>query len=112
MEISAHYLTPFVPIRNWKMRLNRVRLILTAVILCGLPPCVFAAAQEPRLELHKPVERDLAPGSADEFHIDLQAGTFIHVVAQQEGIDVVLAILDPKGREAVTTDSPNRDFGP
>ena len=111
MPISAHHLTPFVPIRNWKMRLHRVRPILTTVILCGLLG-VLAAAQDLRLELHKPVERDIAPGGADIFRIDLQAGQFVHVVAQQEGIDVVLAVIDPKGREAVSTDSPNRDFGP
>jgi hypothetical protein len=87
MEISAHYLTRFVPIRNRKMRLHRVRPILSAAILCGLPLGVFAAAQESRLELHKPVERAIAPGGADSFHVDLQAGEFIHVVAQQEGID-------------------------
>ena len=124
MAISADYLAPFVAIRNLKMGQLRVAPILTAAILCGLPLDTFAAAQDPRpgtevqirnagrLQLHKPVERDIAPGGTDVFNIDLQAGEFIHVVARQEGIDVVIAIVDPMGREAVSTDSPNRDFGP
>src|ERR1700678_1976098 len=121
MENSAHSLAPSIPIRNWKM--GRVKAVLIAAVLCGLP-LELSVAQElrpgsdvqiwnaGRLELHKPVKREIAGGSADVFHINLKAGEFVHVVARQEGIDVVLAILDPKGREAVSTDSPNGDFGP
>jgi len=65
-----------------------------------------------RLELHKPVERDVGPGEADIFTLEVHAGDFIHLVAEQEGVDVVLEILDAKGREVVSIDSPNREFGP
>src|ERR1017187_2218643 len=45
-----------------------------------------------KLELHHPVERDMLFGQADLFPVDAAAGQFLHVVADQKGVNVWLRI--------------------
>ena len=63
------------------------------------------------LELHRAVERTAVPGQVDLFPVALKAGTFVHVAVEQKGVDVVLSVVDPAGREIVSRDSPNGAFG-
>src|ERR1700733_1599552 len=84
-------------------------LLVCAQVTPTAQPKVHVAG---RLELHQPVEREITPGDADLFTLDVHAGEFLHVMAEQKGIDVVLEILDSKGITVVSMDSPNRDFGP
>src|SRR5579864_7728235 len=59
-----------------------------------------------------PIDRQLAAGLADEYAIHLEAGQFMHIVVQQMGVDVVVAIRDPQGKVIVEADRPNGFFGP
>ncbi len=42
---------------------------------------------------------------------DLETGDFLHVLVDQQGIDVVLRLFDPHGEELGTVDSPNGKDG-
>jgi len=64
------------------------------------------------LELGKPVERELQGGGTDTYEIKVKKGQFLHVVAEQRGIDVVLVVSDPQGKILVQADSPNAAWGP
>ena len=73
-----------------------------------------AAGPQPfaRLELHRPIERELGPGQTDGFTLEMAAGQFARVVALQKGVDAVLTVARPDGKVIVRTDSPNHDMGP
>ncbi|HEV3255103.1 MAG TPA: tetratricopeptide repeat protein, partial [Candidatus Acidoferrales bacterium] len=81
-------------------------------------PAASAAAPAPTerlvgiLEPGKPVERELQGGQTDTYTIELKAGQFLHVIAEQKGIDVVLQLIGPDGKTIVEADSPNGAWGP
>ena len=66
----------------------------------------------PRLELGKPLERELAGGQSHAYSVTLSAGQYLHVVVEQRGIDVVVTLFGPAGQKLLEVDSPNGDQGP
>lgn len=77
--------------------------------------CVFltANAQSPTtLQVGTPIERTLATGQSQEFTINLAENTFIQLVVEQRGIDVVVKVVSPAGKPMGEYDSPNGDEGP
>jgi CHAT domain-containing protein/Tfp pilus assembly protein PilF len=80
--------------------------MLGALLLaCGS----FAQA---RLEVQRPVEREMRAGGEDTYTVRLEAGQYVRVAVEKIGIDVVVSILGPDGRKLADADSPNGDFGP
>ncbi len=75
-----------------------------------------AAAQSDRdiqlLERDKPVERELAGGQSHSYRIALTAGQYLRVIVDQRGIDVVVMLIAPDGKQLIEVDSPNGDKGP
>lgn len=63
------------------------------------------------LELSKPVGRELAGGQSHSYRIVLTTGQYLRVVANQRGIDVVVTLFGPDGKEIVEVDSPNGTQG-
>ena len=64
------------------------------------------------LQLHRAIERELAPGQTDEYTVKVASGQFVRVVARQMGVDVAVAILDPQGKTVAEADRMNGAFGP
>jgi len=87
------------------------RLFVTVSLLAG-----SLAAQIDKdaliLELGKPVERELRGGQAHSYRILLTSGQYIHIVVDQRGIDVVVALFGPDGKRLTEVDSPNGTLGP
>lgn len=54
----------------------------------------------------------IAAGEIHHRDFDLAAGDFLHVVAEQQGIDLAVRLLDPEGRLLIRVDSPNGKQGP
>jgi len=77
---------------------------------------VTLAAQDDKgitsLEPGKPIERELAGDQAHSYSIALTAGQYLHVVVEQKGIDVVVALFTPDGKKVAEVDSPNGKQGP
>src|SRR6185369_13061070 len=86
-----------------------VPLLLQLLLSC----CLFASgsAQQPSLPQLSPVERELRGGQADSYRVTLKAGEFLHAAVNQNGIDVVVAIFGPDGKQLSESDSPNDRWG-
>jgi CHAT domain-containing protein len=63
------------------------------------------------LEPGKSIERELTGDQAQSYTIVLTAEQYLHVVVDQRGIDVVVALFGPDGRKLMEVDSPNGDYG-
>jgi len=73
---------------------------------------VAAEASAPiRLQPGRVISRSMAPADHHEFVLDLRAGEVAVVTVRQRGIDVVLTVADPEGRERHRVDRPNVDWG-
>ena len=64
-------------------------------------------AQEIRaLEPGKPVERELAGGQSHSYQLTLAADQYLRLVVDQRGIDVVVKLFGPDGKEMLEADGP------
>src|SRR5215510_1691297 len=54
-----------------------------------------------RLAVGVPIDRELAGGKAHSYQIMLTAGQYLHVVVEQRGIDVVVALFPPDGKQII-----------
>jgi CHAT domain-containing protein len=107
-----------------KLHIRRRRARAHRVALCLLPAALAwsgavggghsPARQEsiPTLESGKTIERQLSGGETQAFQITLGAGQRLRVIADQQGIDVVIKILDSQGRQLAEMDSKNNTQGP
>ena len=59
----------------------------------------------------QPVEREIAGGESHTYQISLQSGQFMHVVVEQKGIDVALALIAPDGKQIAEGDLYTGAFG-
>ena len=86
-------------------------LLLTLSLLAGQ---VTAQNEKdmPALELGKPIERELAGDAAHSYRIVLAPNQFLHLVVEQKGIDVVVALFAPDGKKIAEVDSPNGTLSP
>jgi CHAT domain-containing protein len=64
------------------------------------------------LEPNKPVQQELAGGNTHAYRLQLAAGQYVDLVADQRGIDVVLVLFAPDGNKLLEVDSPNGSRGP
>src|SRR6476661_2521422 len=80
-------------------------------LLLQLLLSALVAAQQPSLPLLSPVERELRGGQTDSYRVMLKAGEFLHAAVNQNGIDVVVAIFGPDGKQLSESDSPNDRWG-
>lgn len=65
-----------------------------------------------KLEPGQPVEKALRGGEGHRYETGLEAGQYVHVTADQRGIDLLLRLLAPDGREIFKIDSPSGRQGP
>ena len=92
-----------------------VILLLSApIVLTQFVPTASAAQQQidAKLQIHMPVERELAPGHVDVYTVEATRGQFAHVVAEQKGVAVVVTLEGPDGKVLVTADNRIGPFGP
>jgi CHAT domain-containing protein len=55
--------------------------------------------QANQLEPGKPIERELAGGQSHSYQLTLDAGQYLHLVVEQSGIDVVVELCGPDGKQ-------------
>ncbi len=95
-------------------------LIVTKYFILALFPILLFLATA--LEAHgqitetlvvgRPIERELKGGEVHKYALTLAAGQFLNIVADQRGIDVVLILTGPDGKQMGQVDSPNGAEGP
>jgi len=69
-------------------------------------------AQIQRVELGRPVERELKGGEVHQYQVDVETGQFLHAIVDQRGIDVVVIVFAPNEQKVFEVDSPNGANGP
>ncbi len=96
--------------------LHRVAVIW--MILLSLQPFTLARsvhqeqAEVRKLEAGKQIDRKLSGGESHTYELEIQAGQYLNVVVEQLGIDVVVQVIAPDGKQAMEVDSPNGIQGP
>lgn len=63
------------------------------------------------LEPGKPVSRELAGGQQHSYQIRLNANQFLKALVEQQGIDVVVQVSGPDGKQILEFDSESRSLG-
>ncbi len=91
-----------------------IKQIVSVFVLILLISAINGIAQSESgvLELGKPIERELRGGETHSYRITLAAGQFLHIIAKQKGIDVVLILIAADGKQLIEVDSPNGSQGP
>jgi len=64
-----------------------------------------------KLELGKPIERELAGDGAHSYKITLTAGQYINVIVDQRGIDVAVTVIAPDGNQMFEFNEEIRENG-
>lgn len=87
-----------------------IGLSLIAAAACAGPQqaatgTVAARPPPEPLEPDRTVERVIANGEPHLYELELEAGDFLHLHAEQLGADVVLTLLDPSGAPVVHADT-------
>jgi CHAT domain-containing protein/tetratricopeptide (TPR) repeat protein len=57
------------------------------------------------LEPGKPVEREISGGQSNSYKITMISGQYLHIVVEQRGIDVAVALFTPDGKKIIEADS-------
>lgn len=79
---------------------------LLAVVLCcaeGPSPTAASSAQQ------RPIEREIHGGETHVYPFELQAGQFLRVVVEENGVELALRLVDPAGTLVTGADSPGPD---
>lgn len=86
----------------------------TLLVAFSLICCLLAAtvkAQDQALQLGTPIERQLAGRQSYTFTVTLRENQFAQVAVDQRGIDVVVQVSSPDGKNIGDFDSPTGDNG-
>jgi hypothetical protein len=85
----------------------RIRaLILLPFLVCS--SFIAAKAQSSTtLQPGVPIERTLGASQVHEFTVNAKANSFVQLVVEQKGIDVVVKISSPDGKDLAQCDTPN-----
>ncbi len=59
-----------------------------------------------------PFQDQLTPGETHTYRIEVAAGDFLHIVVDQQGVDVEASLLDPGGIRRIRMDRPIDVYGP
>jgi CHAT domain-containing protein/predicted negative regulator of RcsB-dependent stress response len=83
--------------------------------------CILSQTKEPYLDLQQnvdalnlrnPISREMNGGDVHAYRIVLAKDEFVHVLVEQQGINVALALFDPDHKLIGEMDSPNNTLGP
>ncbi|MEW6734781.1 MAG: tetratricopeptide repeat protein [Acidobacteriota bacterium] len=83
-------------------------LLFNATVIAQTPeslsPTQATQASTDRLEPNNSIERELAIGNSHSYKIDLTRGDFLHVVIEQQSIDVAITLSDPTNKQLIEVD--------
>jgi len=78
-------------------------LILFPLLICS----VLTVQAQTTLQAGTPIERTLGPGQAQEFAVTAEENSYIQLVVEQRGIDVLVKVSSPGGKNLGEYDTPN-----
>jgi CHAT domain-containing protein/Tfp pilus assembly protein PilF len=109
---------------KYSLKYSPVVLVLAFVLLAAMPAgrtLSGGARAEPNRTQSDPSgpslslsdrtrRRELSNGETHSYYIALSAGEYLHIVVEQQGIDALVTLLAPDGRELLQRNC--REFGP
>ena len=72
----------------------------------------ISQAQTPTLVYGSAITREMASVDVHAYQLRLEAGQFVHVLVDQRGIDVVVKVYGPDGKQVAEVDGPSGMQGP
>src|SRR5262249_20646310 len=105
-----HVRTKFAP--SLRLSLSLLVLFLPCVVAIAQSGSQTAPADIRKLEVGKPIEREMRSGESHSYEITLAAGQYLNAVVEQKGIDVVVIVIAPDGKTLTEVNSPNGAQGP
>lgn len=87
-----------------------MRAVLLLLLLFSAGDAELTETLEPKAGTA--ARRELAPGATHDYLLELTADHLLHVVVEQEGVDLEAVLLDPEGRRLVASDRPISYQGP
>src|SRR5262245_14682689 len=69
------------------------------------------AQESVSLESGKPIERELSGGQSHSYKITMTSGQYLHIVVEQRGIDVAVALFTPDGKKIAEVDGEQATVG-
>ena len=60
----------------------------------------------------RPLEKELAPNATHSYRVALKTGQVLYAIVDQRGVDVIVTVFAPDGKQISEVDSPNGDQGP
>jgi len=94
---------------------NRLGLVVLLTLVGSLPPGPCGSSQAEagggdtaalRLFPERPLERRIAGGTTHAYTVELGSGHFARLRVRQQGIDLAVAVFDPRGELFLDVDSP------
>ena len=85
-------------------------LLAASFLICLLT--TVTSAQDQTLRIGNTIERELGARQVHTYTVALEENTFIQVVVEQDGVDLVVRITAPNGKQLGEYDSPNGTDGP
>jgi CHAT domain-containing protein/Tfp pilus assembly protein PilF len=94
--------------------------LMTSLLLVVAPPAQASASERGAapsaqgsisLEPGKPVERELSGGQSHSYKITATSGQYLHIVVEQRGIDVAVALFTPDGKKIGEVDGERATVG-
>jgi hypothetical protein len=85
--------------------------ILASSLTCFLLAATTNAQNATRLRPGTSLERSLNPGQVHSFSVDVEENNFVQLTVLQRGMDVLIKVLSPDGKDLGLYDSPNGSEG-
>jgi len=97
-----------------KTMMKRLSFSCLRFIFVGLFTAMSAFGQTdiPELKLGQSLQKVISGSDIHSYNVAVEANLFMFGVVDQQGIDVVVRIYDPNGKQIEEIDSPNGRFGP
>jgi CHAT domain-containing protein len=94
--------------------------LMTSLLWVGAPTAqayasergaALSAQESISLEPGKPVERELSGGQSHSYRITTTSGQYLHIVVEQRGVDVAVALFTPDGKKIGDVDAERATVG-
>ncbi len=91
--------------------MNWISLLVAISFVVGTAPKGHPLGQAQPIGPKTDLERPLAAGDQHEYSVDLEEGSFLYLVAEQRGVDLVIHLYDEAGRLLMEVDRPSGAWG-
>jgi CHAT domain-containing protein len=90
---------------------GRLKFLVMFCFLAAAGSITAKGQDSANLPLLSPVEKELRGGETNSYRVSLKTGQFLYATVEQKGVDVVVVVFGPEGKQISESDSPNDRWG-